>query len=203
MTTATAALVPIQPAFTDAETARTGRVSRPDPRGLDAGPAPVHHLVPRPLPGLARGPPRPHRGLRPRPRSQGRARATVTRRLCTIAGFYRYTVEEELLEHSPAAHVRRPRLIMSLMPQAPKITCCGSAFMLGQLLVPLGTGCRGWRPRGLGGHGGGRGTGRQQPAGHPAQLITARRSRLAGGAAGTVRLGWQRAAGPARPRTGP
>jgi Phage integrase, N-terminal SAM-like domain len=27
----------------------------------------------------------------------GRARATVTRRLCTIAGFYRYAVEEELL----------------------------------------------------------------------------------------------------------
>ena len=42
--------------------------------------------------------------------AQGRARATVTRRLCTIAEFYRYAVEEELLEHSPAAHVRRPRL---------------------------------------------------------------------------------------------
>jgi integrase/recombinase XerD len=37
-----------------------------------------------------------------------RARATVTRRLCTIAGFYRYAVEEDLLDHSPAAHVRRP-----------------------------------------------------------------------------------------------
>jgi integrase/recombinase XerD len=34
----------------------------------------------------------------------------VTRRLCTIAGFYKYAVEEDLLEHSPAAHVRRPRL---------------------------------------------------------------------------------------------
>jgi integrase/recombinase XerD len=42
--------------------------------------------------------------------AKGRARATVTRRLCTIAGFYRYAVEEELLDHSPAAHVRRPRL---------------------------------------------------------------------------------------------
>ena len=42
--------------------------------------------------------------------ARGRARATITRRLCTIAGFYRYAVEEELLEHSPAAHVRRPRL---------------------------------------------------------------------------------------------
>ena len=40
----------------------------------------------------------------------GRARATITRRLCTIAGFYRYAVEEDLLEHSPATHVRRPRL---------------------------------------------------------------------------------------------
>jgi len=34
----------------------------------------------------------------------------ITRRLCTLAGFYRYAVEEELLAHSPAAHVRRPRL---------------------------------------------------------------------------------------------
>jgi integrase/recombinase XerD len=42
--------------------------------------------------------------------SRGRARATVTRRLSTVAGFYRYAVEEELLEHSPAVHVRRPRL---------------------------------------------------------------------------------------------
>jgi integrase/recombinase XerD len=41
---------------------------------------------------------------------RGRARATVTRRLCTIAGFYKYAVEEELLAHSPAPHVRRPRL---------------------------------------------------------------------------------------------
>src|SRR6266705_188640 len=42
--------------------------------------------------------------------ARGRARATITRRLCTIAGFYRYAVEEELLDPSPAAHVRRPRL---------------------------------------------------------------------------------------------
>ena len=42
--------------------------------------------------------------------ARGRARATVTRRLCTSAGFRRYAVEEELLDHSPAAHVRRPRL---------------------------------------------------------------------------------------------
>src|SRR5262245_58603604 len=42
--------------------------------------------------------------------ARGRARATITRRLCTIAGFYKYAVQEELLDHSPAAHVRRPRL---------------------------------------------------------------------------------------------
>jgi site-specific recombinase XerD len=42
--------------------------------------------------------------------TRGRTRATITRRLCTIAGFYRYAVEEDLLDHSPAAHVRRPRL---------------------------------------------------------------------------------------------
>ncbi len=31
--------------------------------------------------------------------ARGRARATITRRLCTVAGFYRYAVEEELLDH--------------------------------------------------------------------------------------------------------
>jgi len=42
--------------------------------------------------------------------TRGRARATIARRLCTVSGFYRYAVEEELLDHSPAVHVRRPRL---------------------------------------------------------------------------------------------
>ena len=42
--------------------------------------------------------------------ARGRARATITRRLCTIAEFCRYAVEEELLDHSPTAHVRLPRL---------------------------------------------------------------------------------------------
>ena len=40
----------------------------------------------------------------------GRARATISRRLCTITCFYRYAVEEGLLDRSPAVHVRRPRL---------------------------------------------------------------------------------------------
>jgi site-specific recombinase XerD len=42
--------------------------------------------------------------------ARGRARATITRRLCTVAGLSRYATEEEFLDHSPAAHVRRPRL---------------------------------------------------------------------------------------------
>jgi integrase len=42
--------------------------------------------------------------------TKGRARATVTRRLSTIGGFYNYAVQEELLDRSPAAHVRRPRI---------------------------------------------------------------------------------------------
>ena len=52
----------------------------------------------------------------PRPGGQGRARATVTRRLCTVAKFFLYAVEEELLDHSPAAHVRRPGSITSRTP---------------------------------------------------------------------------------------
>ena len=38
------------------------------------------------------------------------AGTTIARRLSTVAGFYRYCVEEELLTHSPATNVRRPRL---------------------------------------------------------------------------------------------
>jgi integrase len=38
------------------------------------------------------------------------SRATVARRWCPVAGFYRYAVEEGLLAHSPAVHARRPRI---------------------------------------------------------------------------------------------
>src|SRR5215467_1303332 len=48
--------------------------------------------------------------------TRGRARATITRRLCTIAGFYRYAVEEDLLDHSPACMSAVPAWIMSPMP---------------------------------------------------------------------------------------
>ncbi len=42
--------------------------------------------------------------------ARGRSRATIARRLCTVACFYRYAEQEGLIEHSPAVHVRRPRL---------------------------------------------------------------------------------------------
>jgi integrase/recombinase XerD len=42
--------------------------------------------------------------------NRGRARATVARRLCTVTSFYCYAKEEGLLAHSPAVHVRRPRI---------------------------------------------------------------------------------------------
>jgi integrase/recombinase XerD len=38
------------------------------------------------------------------------APATIGRRLSTLAGFDRYAAEEGIIEHSPAANVRRPRL---------------------------------------------------------------------------------------------
>ncbi len=40
----------------------------------------------------------------------------------TGVGFYRYAVEEELLEHSPAVRVRRPGLITSPTPLASTAT---------------------------------------------------------------------------------
>ena len=106
----TTALVPIQPAFSDAE-----RLALAGYRGLtrEAYALDLRQFttwcrarslnlfaVRRPdIEGFARD-----------LEARGRARASVTRRLCTIAGFYKYAVEEELLEHSPAAHVRRPRV---------------------------------------------------------------------------------------------
>ena len=54
--------------------------------------------------------------------ARGRARATVTRRLCTIAGFYRYALEENLLEHSPAAMSAVRGWTMSRMPSPWTVT---------------------------------------------------------------------------------
>jgi len=112
-TTTTAALVPIQPAFTDAgRLALAGFLA--GHRGLTKE---AYTLDLRQFTSWCRA----HclnlfavrragiEGFARDLEARGRARATVTRRLCTIAGFCKYAVEEELLEHFPAAHVRRPR----------------------------------------------------------------------------------------------
>jgi integrase/recombinase XerD len=41
---------------------------------------------------------------------KGLSRATIGRRLSTVAGFYRIAVLDGLLEHFPAEHVRRPKI---------------------------------------------------------------------------------------------
>ena len=57
--------------------------------------------------------------------TRGRTRATVPRRLSTIAGFYKYAVEEELLDHS------RPRTSAvrewTTNPMPPRWTASNSA----------------------------------------------------------------------------
>ena len=112
--TATTALVPIQPAFSDAERlALAGFLA--GYRGLTRE---AYALDLRQFTGWCRARSLHLFAVRRADiasfardlEARGRARATVTRRLCTIAGFYKFAVEEELLDHSPAAHVRRPRV---------------------------------------------------------------------------------------------
>ena len=113
-------LVPVQPVFTDSERlALAGYLA--GYRGLTRE---AYTLDLRQFTGWCRARSLPLFSVR-RPdietfarelEARGRARATVTRRLSTIAGFYRYAVEEELLDHSPAAHVRRPRWTTSRTP---------------------------------------------------------------------------------------
>jgi integrase/recombinase XerD len=101
----TAALVPIQPVLTDAERlALAGFLA--GYRGLTRE---AYSLDLRQFTTWCRARSMALFSVR-RANIESFARATVTRRLCTIAGFYRYAVEEELLDHSPAAHVRRPRV---------------------------------------------------------------------------------------------
>jgi integrase/recombinase XerD len=110
----TDALVPIQPAFTDSERlALAGFLA--GYRGLtrEAYALDLHQFTiwcrARSV-TLFSGRSADIEGFARELEARGRARATVTRRLSIIAGFYKYAVEEELLDHSPAAHVRRPRL---------------------------------------------------------------------------------------------
>ena len=79
-------------------------------RGLRPGPATVHRLVLAERPPAVRGAPSRHRMLRSRPRGPWPGCATVARRLSTVVSFYRYAEEEGAIGHSPAVHIRRPRI---------------------------------------------------------------------------------------------
>jgi hypothetical protein len=113
-TTPSAALIPVAPVFTSTERlALAGFLAGYSGLAREAGPLDLrqyaswchqHHL--RLFQAGRAGIECFARDLETR----GRARAAITRRLCTIAGCHRYAVEEDLLDHSPAAHVRRPRL---------------------------------------------------------------------------------------------
>ena len=144
--------------------------------------------------------------------TRGRARATVTRRLSTIAGFYKYAVEEDLLEHSPAAHVRRPRVDYESHAIAL------DRNELGALLVaaarPAGRACadlpaRAQRPAGLRGHRRGHrapGAGARAPDADDHRARAARSSPSRWRRGPPVRSTWPSANGPAGrcswPRTG-
>jgi integrase/recombinase XerD len=100
--TDSASLVPIQPVFTDAERlALAGYLA--GYRGLTHE---AYTLDLREFTGWCRARSVPLFSVRRAEietfarelEGRGRARATVTRRLSTIAGFYRYAVEEELLQ---------------------------------------------------------------------------------------------------------
>jgi hypothetical protein len=77
----------------------------------------------------------------------------VARRLCTITSFYRYAEEEGLLAHSPAVHVRRPRI--DSLPRcartpepsigAPRSQAASPSDRA--QMVPLGAGCQRFFPR--------------------------------------------------------
>lgn len=44
------------------------------------------------------------------PEDHGLARSTISRRLSTICGFYRYCSQEAVIDRDPAAYVRRPKI---------------------------------------------------------------------------------------------
>ena len=86
------------------------RLQRPDPRGVRAGSAAVRAVVRRSSVALFWRAGLDIEAFGRHLEDLGRARATIARRLCTIACFYRYAEEEGLIAVSPAVHVRRPRL---------------------------------------------------------------------------------------------
>lgn len=81
----------------------------------------------------------------------GRAPATIGRRLSTLAGFYRYATEEGVIEHSPAVHRKGGKTVT--IPLAPR-TARALDLTIGERVegpissAPMGTGCGGTPRRG-------------------------------------------------------
>lgn len=68
-------------------------------------------MVPSPRAGTThRGPPNHIESYARDLEARGLAPATVALKLVVLTGWYRYCVEEQLLDHSPAVHVRRPKV---------------------------------------------------------------------------------------------
>jgi Phage integrase, N-terminal SAM-like domain len=77
--------------------------------------------------------------------ARGRARATITRRLCTIAGLYRYAVEEELLDHSRPPMSDGPAWTTSPTPPGWTVTSLARCWsLLGSALLPSTRSSRCW-----------------------------------------------------------
>ena len=77
---------------------------------IHPGPAAVHVLARRARAAPVHRPPGGYRVLRPRHGDQRSDPNDHSPPPAHDRGFYRYVVEEYLFEHSPAAHVHRPRL---------------------------------------------------------------------------------------------
>ena len=85
-----------------------GRLRRAHPRGLRPRPAPVLRLVHRASAAPLRRPPHRHRA-RPRSSKSGARHEPPSAGVCPPSPAST-AAEEGLIEHSPAVHVRRPRI---------------------------------------------------------------------------------------------
>lgn len=116
------------------------RLWRADAPGLRAGLAAVRQLVPAAPATPVRGPPRGYRVLR------RDLEAAAVPGLLLFAAFepsprlYPYAVEEELLDHSLAGHVRRPRLDYESHATCLDRTICGRTSCPGPVARPPGSG---------------------------------------------------------------
>jgi site-specific recombinase XerD len=73
----------------------------------------------------------------------GRMRSTVARRLSTLASFYKYCEQEQLVDHNPALNVRRPKVTTNRAPWVWTATSSGPSSSRLASVRPVTTP---WRP---------------------------------------------------------